>query len=279
MCRTDHLAGSLCPRCSATLTSDSEPVIDWSGAKLEPEGPAAALALRSGGAIPLLGAAPVSIGRDAGSQIWIGSTGVSGRHAELRRDDGRWEIRDLGSNNGTTVDAVELEPERWRRLTHGEVIGFGDDLEAFFGEVEDADIEALIDEDSPRTNRDVTSVIDPDAADLTLALSLEGFRDGGGRALILDGRREWKRVRLVPAEFELLALLLRRRKGERSLGRASEGFVREAELAEKLGRDPADIAALIDGLRSRFAAAELANPLESRARRGLRVRHPLARVY
>ena len=44
------------------------------------------------------------IGRSSACQIVLGDDTVSRRHAELRYEDGRWLLRDLGSSNGTYVN-------------------------------------------------------------------------------------------------------------------------------------------------------------------------------
>ncbi|MBQ0081217.1 MAG: FHA domain-containing protein [Alistipes sp.] len=41
---------------------------------------------------------------------------VSGRHGELRRLNGVWQIRDLGSTNGTFLNDVRLQKDVWTNL-------------------------------------------------------------------------------------------------------------------------------------------------------------------
>ena len=50
-----------------------------------------------------------------GSQIYI-----SGRHGELRCVGGQWQIRDLGSHNGTFLNGVRLQPDVWTDLNVGD---------------------------------------------------------------------------------------------------------------------------------------------------------------
>lgn len=55
-------------------------------------------------------------------QIVLGDDTVSRRHAELRFEDGRWLLRDLGSSNGTYVNG------RWvaeAEVRPGDVIHLG----------------------------------------------------------------------------------------------------------------------------------------------------------
>jgi pSer/pThr/pTyr-binding forkhead associated (FHA) protein len=52
------------------------------------------------------------IGRSSSCQLVLADDTVSRRHAELRIQDGRWLLRDLGSSNGTWVNGrrvVEAE--------------------------------------------------------------------------------------------------------------------------------------------------------------------------
>ena len=54
--------------------------------------------------LPQIVGAQLVIGRSSACQIVLGDDTVSRRHAELRFDDGRWLLRDLGSSNGTYVN-------------------------------------------------------------------------------------------------------------------------------------------------------------------------------
>jgi FHA domain-containing protein/uncharacterized protein DUF1707 len=59
------------------------------------------------------------IGRDPGCALVLQDPTVSRRHAELRLEDDRWVVADLGSSNGTRVNGWRV-----RRAT----IGAGDEL-------------------------------------------------------------------------------------------------------------------------------------------------------
>jgi pSer/pThr/pTyr-binding forkhead associated (FHA) protein len=48
----------------------------------------------------------ITIGRAPDNTIHIDDTSVSGRHAELRRADKTYRLRDLGSTNGTRVNGT-----------------------------------------------------------------------------------------------------------------------------------------------------------------------------
>jgi len=63
-----------------------------------------------------------SLGRDAGNFIQIHDTEVSRRHAEIRRVDGKYYLVDLGSSNGTYVNAERVHE---RALTSGDTLQIG----------------------------------------------------------------------------------------------------------------------------------------------------------
>lgn len=49
------------------------------------------------------------IGRDASCELVCDDPLISRRHAEVRLEDGRWWVIDLGSRNGTRLDARRIE--------------------------------------------------------------------------------------------------------------------------------------------------------------------------
>jgi ABC-type multidrug transport system ATPase subunit len=64
----------------------------------------------------------LSIGRDPSNDLQLDSPGVSRLHAEVVQEDGRIQLRDLGSRNGTRVDGM---PVSSADLTTGSEIGIG----------------------------------------------------------------------------------------------------------------------------------------------------------
>lgn len=65
---------------------------------------------------------PIVIGRLATNDVVLADANVSRRHAELRKVDGRWTVRDLGSTNGTIVNG-KLASEH--ALDDGDRLSFG----------------------------------------------------------------------------------------------------------------------------------------------------------
>jgi hypothetical protein len=65
----------------------------------------------------------VILGRLDTCDVVIGDSGVSRRHAEIRREGDEWVVVDLGSTNGTEVNGKRLNRHR---LTHGDRIIIGE---------------------------------------------------------------------------------------------------------------------------------------------------------
>ena len=65
-----------------------------------------------------------TMGRDSAAQIRIPLASVSRKHAELRVEEGRVVVRDLGSSNGTTKNFKHVEGEA--ELGPNDVLGLGD---------------------------------------------------------------------------------------------------------------------------------------------------------
>ncbi len=64
-------------------------------------------------------ASEVRIGRRPDLELPLPYPALSGLHARLVRVDGRWQIEDLGSTNGTRVDGERLAPRQLRPIAPG----------------------------------------------------------------------------------------------------------------------------------------------------------------
>lgn len=65
------------------------------------------------------------VGRSAGATLRINDRRISGEHARLSWDGRRWDVRDLGSRNGTFLDGVRLDPGSSVALQSGACLAFG----------------------------------------------------------------------------------------------------------------------------------------------------------
>jgi len=75
-----------------------------------------------------LGENPVLIGRknaESNPDITLQDEYISRRHAEISFKNNCFQLRDLGSTNGTTIDEVRLPPEKFYPLKHDSIIGLG----------------------------------------------------------------------------------------------------------------------------------------------------------
>jgi hypothetical protein len=70
-------------------------------------------------------AAEHRVGRSASCDLRVHHPAVSGEHAILRWTAAGWDVRDLGSRNGTAVDGRRLAPGCWTPATRGAAITFG----------------------------------------------------------------------------------------------------------------------------------------------------------
>jgi hypothetical protein len=71
------------------------------------------------------------VGRGPACGLRVDERHVSTEHASLRWHDGHWEVRDLGSRNGTFVDGKRLAPGEVGVLAVGAEIGFGSAVAEF----------------------------------------------------------------------------------------------------------------------------------------------------
>jgi transcriptional regulator with GAF, ATPase, and Fis domain len=76
-----------------------------------------------------------TLGRDPANQVAVVDPSVSRKHCMFRPEDGRFQIKDLDSRNGTLVNGVPVK-EEW--LRHGDQIATGDSTFVFLTEEEDS---------------------------------------------------------------------------------------------------------------------------------------------
>jgi len=81
----------------------------------------------------------VTLGRDPSNTQPIADLSVSRKHCLLRQEQGRYQVRDLESRNGTLVNGQAVK-EQW--LLHGDEIAIGDSVFLFLLEDQENDITA-----------------------------------------------------------------------------------------------------------------------------------------
>jgi len=80
------------------------------------------LRLERDGRSTTIGPSGAVLGRLAESAVAFDEPEVSHRHAAIRRSGMQWQIKDLGSTNGTTVDGHRIDGDDWTTLHGGAVI-------------------------------------------------------------------------------------------------------------------------------------------------------------
>ncbi len=66
------------------------------------------------------------VGRASNCGLRLDGAYVSGHHAEIRWGGRQWQLKDLGSRNGSFVNNERLASGTWRALERGDVVSFGD---------------------------------------------------------------------------------------------------------------------------------------------------------
>ena len=106
-----------------------------------------------------LAQAEATVGRDPNNTVAISDPSVSRKHCLLRREeDGRFQIKDLESRNGTLVNGVAVK-EQW--LRHGDEIATGDSVIVFLVEEDERALPASRVEFDDRRPTAETRVINP----------------------------------------------------------------------------------------------------------------------
>jgi pSer/pThr/pTyr-binding forkhead associated (FHA) protein len=171
------------------------------------------------------------IGRNHDGQLVVLAASVSREHAELRKVEAGWQIRDLGSRNGTFVDGQRAQgrvviPSR-------AVVKVGDVALWFLTEVVDEPAASQSMATHSAWSGLVRYLLQPTAAELCLV----GGNDAVGGGTLLSraaGAEGWKEDGLPPLEFQLLRVLCVRAVEEATSPAAVRGCVATKQLARDL---------------------------------------------
>lgn len=106
VCGAAAEVGSLCRACAAEIPPCDGLIADHLRSTVAPDDAVAWVV--DGFGVPHAIATRTGIGRSQEGQLVILAASVSREHAELRSTDGAWTLRDLGSRNGTRVDANRI---------------------------------------------------------------------------------------------------------------------------------------------------------------------------
>jgi transcriptional regulator with GAF, ATPase, and Fis domain len=183
-----------------------------------------------------LDAGPLVLGREHLGHLFLDDRKMSRQHAEVRFDRGRWEIRDLGSHNGTYVDGEQvgsLFSGNGRVLrVGGTLFALVEDLRAYDGQTVVIDGDVVL---GPRLKRCWSEIDQLAQASDTLhivgesgvgkELAARRFHQSGPRA---NGRFVAVNCAAIPP---LLAerLLFGTRKGAYSGAESADGYLQAAD--------------------------------------------------
>lgn len=180
---------------------------------------------------PLTGSRIV-IGRDDQHDVAIHHTSVSRDHAELRRDGDGWQVRDLGSKNGTYVDELRLAGRA--RLANRGTLRLGG-------------VGFYLIESAPGLAADPSSIETSHAAhairyqiagpglELCLIASIATDEAGGGVLLHrASAAAAWNELGLPQLEHQLLQLLCEQAMADHASPSPTRGTVATRVLCKKL---------------------------------------------
>lgn len=221
--------GSLCRTCAQDVSPCDGLIPDHIRSNIEATDAAAWVVDGFGAAHAI--ASKTGIGRNHEGELVILASSVSREHAELRRTDAGWHIRDLGSRNGTYVDGQRAQG----RASLGErtLIKIGDVALWFLTEV----IHEPVAPPSMATASAGGGLVRFNIAAGTIELCLVGTTDlGAGGALLSrsTGAAGWTERSLAPLEFQLLRALCARATEEADSPSAVRGCVQTKQLARDL---------------------------------------------
>lgn len=221
--------GSLCRTCAQDVPPCEGLIPDHLRSNVDTDEAAAWVV--DGFGIPHAVGPKSTVGRKNEGELVILASSVSREHAELRKTDAGWHIRDLGSRNGTFVDGTRAQgrvplPERV-------VIKIGDVALWFLAEV----VHEPVTPPSIATQTAGGGLVRFNIAPGPLELCLVGTTDPGAGGSLLSrgvGVDAWTERSLAPLEFQLLRALCTRAAEEAGSPSAVRGCVQTKQLARDL---------------------------------------------
>ena len=176
-------------------------------------------------------AAKAVIGRNHGGDVVVLASSVSREHAELRRGETGWTVRDLGSRNGTFVDGARCQGRT--ALPGRAVLKIGDVALWFLADVAAEPTRSPVMATGSAGGGLVRYQLVRGDAELCV---VGGDSAAAGGALLsrAAGAQSWSERALPPLEFQLLRALCARAHDEAGLPSAVRGCVPTKQLAREL---------------------------------------------
>jgi len=221
--------GALCRHCALEVSPCDGLIPDHLRSTTEPTEAEAWVVDGFGGA-HAIGARAV-IGRNQGGDMVVLASSVSREHAELRRGDTGWTVRDLGSRNGTFVDGVRCQGRS--ALPGRAVLKVGDVALWFLAEVPEEPTRSPVMATGSAGGSLVRYQLLRGDAELCV-VGGESAAAGGALLSRASGVQIWSERALPPLEFQLLRALCARAHEEAMLPSAVRGCVATKQLAREL---------------------------------------------
>jgi len=223
--------GVLCKACAAAVPTAEALIPDHVSSRLDRKD-AAAWLIDGFGVPHAVSAARTLVGRRPQADLVILNGSVSREHAELRRIDGGWQVRDLGSRNATLLDGQKVHGRS--PLPERAVLRFGDVGFLFVGRP------VPLPAPEPRPIETAHA-----AGSATFRYTLRGpsvdlcvlgsSEEAGGALLYRQaGAASWSEMSLPPLELQLLRALCVRALDEAGSPSRSRGCVPTRQLARDL---------------------------------------------
>ncbi|MBZ0237438.1 MAG: FHA domain-containing protein [Deltaproteobacteria bacterium] len=175
-----------------------------------------------------------TVGRGPTGDVIILDGSVSRDHAELTRGEGGWQLRDLGSRNGTQLDGQRVNGRAL--LPRRALVRFGDIAFVFIGDA------------VPLPDPGIRSIATGHAAgdavfrytmrggevELCLVGARNDTQAGGALLYRPHGQTAWAELSLPPLEFQLLRMLCDRALADSAGPTKVRGCVPTRQLAREL---------------------------------------------
>jgi len=227
-CGADPEVGALCRSCASAVEPCNGLIPDHVHSRIDSTEAEAWVVDGFGGAHPI--GALVRIGRSHDCELIVLAGSISRMHAELRRGETGWTLRDLGSRNGSFVNGARTDG--WVALPARPLLKIGDVALWFVTEViqEPAHHPAMTVDGEGRLVRCLLR-----HAATELCVVIRGDNTSGGALLWRSaGTEAWSERNLAPLEFQLLRMLCLRAHEEAGSPSSIRGCVSTKQLVTDL---------------------------------------------
>jgi hypothetical protein len=228
-CGSTVEVGALCRACARDVPPCEGLIAEHVRSNVEPD--AAEAWIVDGFGAPHALAARTTAGRNHEGELVVRASSVSREHAELKKTDAGWTVRDLGSRNGTFVDGTRVQGRVG--LTGRHVVKLGDVAVWFLTEVRSEPLAPPSQATASVGGGLVRFQITPGEIELCLVGTTDP-EAGGALLSRREGSEKWNERTLAKLEYQLLRALCTRATEEANMPSAVRGCVSTKQLARDL---------------------------------------------